>query len=186
MQQKVWQVQSASWWNCHHSIMVSNSFYVAPISFFLCQRLPPPSKIMQRHGFWTDPTLVARRLATKRNKPYTLHWKVQKNEWNRDRSENARRPKAKTFRQETGWREPHYAGVSVIWMTSAKTFAEKKEICWRQKFAYRICWQKEDLLTTKICWRNLLTRKFFLQNLLKKRETFGDEKSWNICLKGIW
>jgi hypothetical protein len=35
----------------------------------------------------------------------------------------------KLFRQETGWREPNYAGVSVIWMTFAKTFADKKEIC---------------------------------------------------------
>jgi hypothetical protein len=35
----------------------------------------------------------------------------------------------KLFRQETGWREPDYAGVSVIKMTSAKTFADKKEIC---------------------------------------------------------
>jgi hypothetical protein len=25
-----------------------------------------------------------------------------------------RRPKVKTFRQETGWRKPNYAGVSVI------------------------------------------------------------------------
>jgi hypothetical protein len=43
-----------------------------------------------------------------------LPWKVRQNESNRVRSENARRPKAKLFRQETGWREPNYAGVSVI------------------------------------------------------------------------
>jgi hypothetical protein len=35
----------------------------------------------------------------------------------------------KLFRQETGWREPNYAGMSVIYMTSAKAFADKKEIC---------------------------------------------------------
>jgi hypothetical protein len=33
----------------------------------------------------------------------------------------------KLFRQETGWREAAYAGVSVISMTSAKTFADKKQ-----------------------------------------------------------
>ena len=35
----------------------------------------------------------------------------------------------KLFRQETGWRETVYAGVSVISMTSAKTFADEKQIC---------------------------------------------------------
>jgi hypothetical protein len=45
----------------------------------------------------------------------------------------------KLFGQETGWRETSYAGVSVISMTSAKTFADKKQICRRQKFADEIC-----------------------------------------------
>jgi hypothetical protein len=31
------------------------------------------------------------------NNPSAYPWKVRQNEWNRDRSENARRPKAKTF-----------------------------------------------------------------------------------------
>jgi hypothetical protein len=35
----------------------------------------------------------------------------------------------KLFLQETGWREPNYAGVSVTSMTSARTFADKKETC---------------------------------------------------------
>jgi hypothetical protein len=35
----------------------------------------------------------------------------------------------KLFLQETGWRETEYAGVSVISVTSAKTFADKKQIC---------------------------------------------------------
>jgi hypothetical protein len=35
----------------------------------------------------------------------------------------------KLFRQETGWRETAYAGVSVMSMTSAETFADKKQIC---------------------------------------------------------
>jgi hypothetical protein len=59
----------------------------------------------------------------------------RQNEWNRDRSENARRPTAKRLRQETGWRETVYAGVSINSMTSAKTFADEKQICGRQKFA---------------------------------------------------
>jgi hypothetical protein len=48
--------------------------------------------------------------------------------------------------------------------------ADKKKICWLQKSADGICWQK----------RNLLTRNFFLQTLLKKRETFGDGKNVEI------
>jgi hypothetical protein len=35
----------------------------------------------------------------------------------------------KLFQQETGWRETNYAVVSVISMTSAYTFADKKQIC---------------------------------------------------------
>ncbi len=70
----------------------------------------------------------------------------------------------KCFRQETGWRETEYAGVSLISMMSAKTFADKKQICW----------QKEDLLKTKICWWNLLTRNFILHKLLKKSKTSGN------------
>jgi hypothetical protein len=46
-------------------------------------------------------------------------WKVRQNEWNRDRSEMRAGRRRKLFRQETGWRETEYAGVSVISMTSA-------------------------------------------------------------------
>jgi hypothetical protein len=35
----------------------------------------------------------------------------------------------KLFRQETGWRDTEYAGVSIISMTSTKTSADKKQIC---------------------------------------------------------
>jgi hypothetical protein len=33
----------------------------------------------------------------------------------------------KLFQQETGWRETEYAGVGVISITSAKTFADKNK-----------------------------------------------------------
>jgi hypothetical protein len=54
--------------------------------------------------------------------------KVRKNEWNRDRSEMRAGRRQKLFRQETGWRETEYAGVSVISLTSAWTFADKNHI----------------------------------------------------------
>ena len=89
----------------------------------------------------------------------TVLRKVRQNEWNRDRSKNARRPKAKTFptrnrlaRNGICRRERHVHDVC-------------RDICWQKtnllttkKIADRICWQKEDLLTTKICWRILLTK----------------------------
>ncbi len=65
-------------------------------------------------------------------------------------------------------------------MTSAKTFADKKEICWRQKFAYRICWQKEDLQTTKIWWRNLLTKT---KSADKNEICWQKTSSYKICLR---
>jgi hypothetical protein len=37
----------------------------------------------------------------------------------------------KLFRQETSWRETAYAGVSVMSMPSAETFADEKQICWK-------------------------------------------------------
>jgi hypothetical protein len=83
----------------------------------------------------------------------------------------------KLFREEAGWRKAKHAGVSVIFMTSAKTFANKKPISWQQKFAERIC------------WRNLLTktksadRKFFSHNLLKKSKTADDRKYLEIFAK---
>ncbi len=74
---------------------------------------------------------------------------------------------------------------------SAKTFADKKEIWWRQKFAYRICWQKEDLLTTKIFWRILLTKrksadkKLLLYKIcLRKERHLALEKILKCLLKG--
>ena len=54
--------------------------------------------------------------------------KVRQNEWNRDRSEMSADRRQKHFRQEEGWREIAYAGVSVISMMSAKTFADEKQI----------------------------------------------------------
>ncbi len=99
----------------------------------------------------------------------------------------------KLFRQETGWRKPNYAGVSVFRWHLQRHLLKKKEICWRQKFAYRICWQKEYLLTTK----NLLTEsadknKICLQETssykicLRKERHLAMKKSWNTCLKSIW
>ena len=84
--------------------------------------------------------------------------KVQKNRWNRHRSEHARRPKAKTSptrsrraRKSICRRERNLHDV-------CKDICWQNQICWRQIFAYWICWQKEDFLTTKNCWRNLLTK----------------------------
>ena len=67
---------------------------------------------------------------------YSYSWKVRQNEWNCDRSENARRPKAKTF-------------------PTRKRLA-RNGICRRERHVHDvcrdICWQKTNLLTTKICW----------------------------------
>jgi hypothetical protein len=54
--------------------------------------------------------------------------------------------------------------------------ADKKKICWPQKSADGICWQK----------RNLLTGNFFLHNLLKKSNTAGNGKSLKNCLESKW
>jgi hypothetical protein len=47
--------------------------------------------------------------------------------------------KQKLFRQETGWRKTKYAGVSVISMTSAKTFADDKNLLVESADKKKIC-----------------------------------------------
>ncbi len=69
-------------------------------------------------------------------------------------------------------------------MTCATTFADKKEICWWQKFAYRICWQK------KICWRQISADGICWQETssykicLRKERHLAMEKILKYLLKG--
>ena len=92
------------------------------------------------------------------------------------------RRRRKCFPHETGWRENGCAGASVVLLTSVKTFADEKQICWRRKSSdeiclkNKICWQQKS--ADEICWRkqNLLTRNIFWQNLLKKRKSSGHGK----------
>ncbi len=75
----------------------------------------------------------------------------------------------KLLKQEADWRETVYAGVSVISMTSAKTFSDKKKSADNKNLLI-------ESADNKICWQNLLRRNFFLHNLPKKSKTANDGK----------
>ncbi len=106
------------------------------------------------------------------------------NKWNHHRSENARRPEAKTSPTKS-------RPGAKLYMRRERNF---HDIC------KDICWRKTNLLTKKICLLNVLTkrrsadgicsqkrflrtRNFFLHNLLKKRKTASDEKILKYLLK---
>ena len=92
------------------------------------------------------------------SKKRSITWKVRQNEWNRHRSENARRPKAKTSptrcrlaRNCTCRRERNFHDVCKdIWWQKTNWLMTK---IWLLNLL-----TEEDLLTTKIFWQNLLTK----------------------------